>query len=293
MPHNRKLIIIGADGQLGTDLMIELAKRDDLESVASTIADLDITDHNAVSNRLKAEEPDIVINTAAYHRVDELETNVAKAFQVNVEAVYNMAKVCGELNCTMVHFSTDYVFGGPAADMPYIESDCPRPESIYAVSRLAGEYVIEPYCSKHFVIRSCGLYGHAGPMGKGRNFVETMLNAAKSGKPIRVVDDQRCTPTFTRHLARKVIELVLSDHYGLFHLTSTGDCSWYEFAKKIFELAGVDADLSPCTTADYPTPAKRPAYSVLDNLAFRNYGFADMPHWTDALAEYLRDRKTE
>lgn len=289
----RKIIIIGADGQLGTDLMIELAKRDDLISVGSTIADLDVTDFDGVRKRLTAEAPDIVVNTAAYHRVDEVETNPAKAFHVNVEAVFNMAKICGELNCALVHFSTDYVFGGPPADMPYIESDCPRPESIYAVSRLAGEYVIEPYCEKHFVIRSCGLYGHAGPMGKSSNFVETMLKLAHSGKPIRVVNDQHCTPTFTRHLARKVIELVTSDKYGLFHLTSTGDCTWYEFARKIFELAGVDADLSPCTTAEYPTPAKRPAYSVLDNMALRNYGFADMPHWHEALAEYIRDRKTE
>jgi dTDP-4-dehydrorhamnose reductase len=273
--------------------MKELSGRDNLEAVASTIADLDITNHDGVRSRLKAEAPDIVVNTAAYHRVDELETNVGKAFQVNVEAIYNMARVCGELNCALVHFSTDYVFGGPPADMPYIESDCPRPESIYAVSKLAGEYVIEPYCTKHFVIRSCGLYGHAGSMGKGGNFVETMLKLAKNGKPIRVVNDQRCTPTFTRHLTEKVIELILGDHYGLFHITSTGNCSWYEFAKKIFELAGVDADLLPCTTADYPTPAKRPAYSVLDNLALRNYGYADMPHWMDALAEYLRNRKTE
>ncbi|MBU0690995.1 dTDP-4-dehydrorhamnose reductase [bacterium] len=289
----RKIIIIGADGQLGTDLMIELEKRNDLQSVGSTIADLDVTDFEGVRKRLTAEAPDIVVNTAAYHRVDEVETNAAKAFLVNVEAVFNMAKVCGELNCALAHFSTDYVFGGPPEEMPYIESDCPRPESIYAVSRLAGEYVIEPYCEKHFVIRSCGLYGHAGPMGKSSNFVETMLKLAQSGKPIRVVNDQRCTPTFTRHLAQKVIELVTSDKYGLFHMTNTGDCTWYEFAKKIFELAGVEADLSPCTTAEYPTPAKRPAYSVLDNMALRNHGFADLPHWHDALAEYLRDRKTK
>lgn len=286
----RKIIIIGADGQLGTDLMIELEKRNDLQSVESTIADLDVTDFEGVRKRLTAEAPDIVVNTAAYHRVDEVETNAAKAFLVNVEAVFNMAKVCGELNCALAHFSTDYVFGGPPEEMPYIESDCPRPESIYAVSRLAGEYVIEPYCEKYFVIRSCGLYGHAGPMGKSSNFVETMLKLAQSGKPIRVVNDQRCTPTFTRHLAQKVIELVTSDKYGLFHMTNTGDCTWYEFAKKIFELAGVEADLSPCTTAEYPTPAKRPAYSVLDNMALRNHGFVDLPHWHDALAEYLRDR---
>jgi dTDP-4-dehydrorhamnose reductase len=287
----KKIIIIGADGQLGTDLMLELARKDDLEAVGSTIADLDITDFNGVRKRLTAEAADIVVNTAAYHRVDELEENVAKAFQVNVEAVHNMAKVCGELGCALAHFSTDYVFGGPPSGIPYIESDCPRPESIYAVSRLAGEGVIEPYCEKYFIIRSCGLYGHAGSMGKGGNFVETMLRLAGEKKPIRVVDDQRCTPTFTRHLAKKVIELVMTDKYGLYHMTSAGECSWYEFAKKIFELAGVDAELSPCTTADYPTPAKRPAYSVLENMALRNHGFANMPHWHQALAEYIRDRQ--
>jgi dTDP-4-dehydrorhamnose reductase len=291
MPHKRKLIVIGADGQLGTDLMAELTKRNDLVTVASTIADLDITNHDGVRSRLKAEAPDIVINTAAYHRVDEVETNVGKAFRVNVEAVHNLAKLCGELNCALVHLSTDYVFGGPPAKRPYIETDRPYPESIYAISRLAGEYIVPPYCKKYFMVRSCGLYGYAECLGKGGNFVETMLKRAAEGKPLRVVNDQRCTPTFSRHLAQKMIEVVTGDQYGLYHMTSAGDCTWYEFAKAIFEMSGIGANLSPCASSDYPTPAKRPAYSVLDNKALRDAGLAEMPHWRDALQEYFRDRK--
>jgi dTDP-4-dehydrorhamnose reductase len=182
----RKLIVIGADGQLGTDLMQELDGRDDLNAVGLTINDVDITDHEQVQKLLTELLPNVVINTAAYHRVDELESNVAKAFQVNVEAVRNLAKVCKELRSTLVHFSTDYVFGGPAASQPHPETDTPCPESVYAVSKLAGEYLIAPYCKQYFVIRTCGLYGHAGSLGKGGNFVETMLKLAAEGKPIRV-----------------------------------------------------------------------------------------------------------
>jgi len=287
----KKIVVIGADGQLGTDLMLETGKRDGVTGTGLTIEVLDITDHEATKHKLTSLDPDVVINTAAYHRVDELETHMARAFEVNVEAVNNLARVCGDLDCALVHVSTDYVFGEPTGNHPHAEGDCPYPESIYAVSKLAGEYVISPYCPKYFVIRACGLYGHAGCMGKGGgNFVETMLKLADSGKPLRVVNDQRLQPTFTRHFAERLIDVVTTDRYGLYHITASGDCTWYEFAKAIFEIAGLSPDLSPATTDEYPTPAKRPPYSVLDNRALREAGFAELPHWREGLREYIEGR---
>src|SRR5207245_2771295 len=165
---------------------------------------------------------------------------------------------------TLVHYSTDYVFGldGSRAT-PLTEDDSPGPVSVYGLSKLAGEYLVRSICPKHFVIRTCGLYGVWGSGGKGGNFVETMLRVAGQGKPLRVVADQVCTPTYTVDLAEATAALLPTGRYGLYHLTSGGSCSWYEFARAIFELSGVRADLSPITSAEYKAAARRPGYSVL------------------------------
>ena len=188
----------------------------------------------------------------------------------------------------LVHFSTDYVFDDPQRK-PFVETDTSSPQSIYALSKLAGELIVRRYAQKYFLIRTCGLYGRTGSGGKGGNFVKTMLRLARAGKPIRVVSDQVLTPTSTKDLAEKLAPLLHTNKYGLYHMTNTGECSWCDFAAEIFRLAGLTPDLQPTTSAAFGAKARRPAYSVLDNLAYRNAGFADFRPWQEALADYLEN----
>lgn len=283
-----KTLLIGADGQLGSDLKKIYPAA---ELVPLNRPDLDITDYAAVDAILAQRRPDIVINTAAYHRVDECEQYPDQALDVNALAVRNLAVACNKISAVLVHFSTDYVFDGES-DRPYTEQDAPRPVNAYAISKLAGEFFIRAYSEKYFLLRVCGLYGIAGSRGKGTNFVETMLKLAREGKPIKVVNDQVLTPTYTRALAPRIKALIETGKFGLYHMTCEGQCSWYEFARAIFELSGIRASLSPTTSVDFYTPAKRPRYSVLENELLKKLtSVPSMPHWRDALAEYLEERK--
>lgn len=281
-----KIVILGAGGQLAYDLERTLADWD-LTPLRHT--DLDICDYPRVREILEELRPEIVINTAAFHRVDDCEDQVEKAFKINTFAVRNLAVVCEVLNCTLVHMSTDYVFGGDKRS-PYKENDAPIPLNVYGVSKLAGEYFVRNICPKHFIVRSSGLYGIAGSSGKGGNFVETMIRLAKESKPIRVVDDQVLTPTYTKDLAIMMGELFGTDAYGLYHLTNTGQCSWYEFASKVFEFVGLEPDFSPTSTQEYGLKAQRPCYSVLDCMKAKKIGLEDMPLWVDSLSAYLIEK---
>jgi len=281
-----KIMIIGAGGQLGSELVNIL---EDDNVIPLTHMDIELTDYPQVSDVISSNVPDIVINTTAYHRVDECEEYAEKSFAVNACAVRNLARICAELDATLVHFSTDYVFGGEKRT-PYVEDDMPNPLSVYAVSKLAGEYFVRNICSRHFVIRTCGLYGAKGISGKGGNFVELMLKLARENRPIRVVSDQIVTPTYARELAAMVSQLIRTEAYGLYHMTNDGECSWYEFAKTVFELTGVRANLSPTTSADYGAKAKRPPYSVLENRNLKRLGLDDMRHWKEALRQYLQEK---
>ena len=301
-----KVVVIGANGQLGTDLVKELAgqperpdqaERPDqpcssaFQVVPLTHHEVEVTDPTATRDLLTRLEPNVVINTAAYHRVDEVEDQADRAFLVNGLAPRSLAAVRRDRDASLVHLSTDYVFGGDRGHRtPYTEDDAPWPLSVYGTSKLAGEYFVRNGCPKHFVVRSSGLYGLAGSSGKGGNFVELMLRLAREGKPIRVVDDQRLTPTFTVDLAKKVIELIQTNHYGLHHITSSGDCTWYEFAAKIFQLAGMSPDLSPVTSAEFATKATRPGYSVLAKQRLEKTGLGAPRPWPEALASYLGAR---
>ena len=283
----QKIALIGANGQLGSDLVEAFASRNE-ELIKLTHANIEITDHTQTRQKLTNLAPSVVINTAAYHRVDEMEENIIRAFDINAAAVRNLAQICRDLDATLVHLSTDYVFGGDLSrNTPCPETTPPFPINVYGVSKLAGEYSVRSITPKHYVVRVSGLYGVAGSSGKGGNFVELMLRLAHEGKPIKVVNDQRLTPTSTHDLAQKIIELLDSDAYGLYHMTSTGDCTWYEFAGKIFELYGLSPDLSPTVTGSFGEKATRPAYSVLDNAALRSTGLTDMRHWHEALRDYL------
>jgi len=280
--------IIGSKGQLGTDLQPALAAHR-LTGLAHD--DLDVTDLERARARLGELRPDVVINTSAYHKVDICEDTPVESFAVNATGAYHLARLAAELDFTLVHFSTDYVFRGDGA-VPCRETDATEPISVYGASKLAGEKLVCAYAPRHFVIRSTGLYGVAGASGKGGNFVETMIRLGKAG-PVRVVDDQVMTPTATADLAAAVAQLLdrqgsAEVPYGVYHITSGGQCSWYVFAKTIFELCGMDVDLTPITTAESGSKARRPAFSVLDHGKWMRAGFAELRPWREALGEYLR-----
>jgi dTDP-4-dehydrorhamnose reductase len=230
-----------------------------------------------------------VINTSAFHKVDVCEDEVAPSFAVNAGGAYMLARLAAELDFTLVHYSSDYVFTGDAR-VPYRETDVARPISVYGVSKLAGENLVRGYAPRHYVIRTTGLYGVAGASGKGGNFVETMIRLGKAG-PVRVVDDQVMTPTATADLAEATAALLARDGevpYGLYHITSGGQCSWFHFAQTIFELAGMQVDLTPITTAESGSKARRPHFSVLDHGKWMAAGFAELRPWRAALGDYLR-----
>ncbi len=279
-------LLIGANGQVGSELRQVF---NDYDLVPLTHADLELTDRAQVTEIVGTYRPALIINTAAHNRVDECEDYPERAFAVNALAVRDLALAAKAIEAALVHFSTDYVFDG-RQHRPYREADPPGPLSVYATSKLAGEYFIRAIHERHFVIRTCGLYGLAGSRGKGGNFVETMLRLAEEGKEIRVVGDQVLTPTSAKELARKVRELVNTGAYGLYHITNQGECSWFRFAQAIFELSGIRPVLTETTSTAFGARANRPAYSVLDNTNLRSLGLDDLRDWRDALKEYLVDR---
>jgi dTDP-4-dehydrorhamnose reductase len=290
-----KVAVIGANGQLGSDLCPVLAAQG-VTVTALTRRDVDVTDAAQVDRVLEAARPDVVISTAAYHKVDDCELHPATSFAVNGIGPRNLAQACRRLDAVLVHFSTDYVFSGRERRRPHLESDLPDPRNVYAISKLAGEHMVACTWRRHFIVRTCGLYGLAGSAGKGGNFVETMLKKAAENAPIRVVDDQVLTPTFTGDLAEAVSRLIgplVSERagaYGLYHITAEGQCSWFEFARKIFELESLKPDLKPVSTAEFHSPVERPEYSVLNKQKLNGLGLA-MPRWEDGLARYLAARR--
>jgi dTDP-4-dehydrorhamnose reductase len=276
--------VLGAPGQLGRDICPRLRG----EVIPLGRADIDLTDVARMRAKLTELRPDVVINCAAYNFVDRAESEPSAAFVVNAWAVRDLASICRDLDCTLVHFSTDYVFGlDESRRVPYAEGNPPGPLSVYGLSKLAGEYLVRSICPKHFVIRTCGLYGVWGSGGKGKNFVETMLKIAGQGKPLRVVNDQRCTPSFTADIADATVALLQTAEFGLYHITSAGDCTWYEFAREIFRAAGMSADITPITSVQFAAPARRPGYSVLSNDKLNRIGVTAPRPWTEALGAYF------
>jgi dTDP-4-dehydrorhamnose reductase len=276
--------LIGADGQLGSDLAA-IIPSGRLE--AWTYPDFDVTRPEIVKREVLALRPEVVINTAAFHRVDECEDDPGEAFRVNALAVRDLALACREAGAVLVHFSTDYVFDGRRRK-PYDERDAPHPLNAYAVSKLAGEFFLRNLCPRHVLIRTCGLYGRAGSREKGTNFVEAMISAAGQGRPLRVVSDQTVTPTSTAELAPRILELVERGVIGLFHMTNEGRCTWFEFARAVFDLLGFSPDLRPVSSEDYGAKARRPAFSVLENRAYNRLKLTPFSPWRKALESYLR-----
>jgi len=280
-----RIAVIGADGQLGRDL-IQALQGDEVAPLV--YPGFDITDPAGVRRTLEELAPDTVINTAAFHRVDECEDDPWPALRLNAIAVRDLSLVARELGFRLVHFSTDYVFDGRKTS-PYVEDDAPNPLSAYGVSKLAGEYFIRSLVDKYFLVRTCGLYGLAGSKDKGYNFVDRIISLAGEGKTVRVVDDQRVTPTSTAELAERLSALIRTDRYGLYHLTNEGSCTWFEFAREILSLTGREARLEPVESrAVAGAKARRPLYSVLENRRAKEIGLPDFSPWREALRDYLK-----
>jgi dTDP-4-dehydrorhamnose reductase len=280
-----KTLVIGSSGQLGHDLMKSFGEK----TVGLTHTDIDVTDGVGVSRIVREQEPDWVINTAAFHRVDDCELNPALAFAVNAVGAANVARAAAEIGAGVVFFSTDYVFDGEARARhdPHLESSKPEPRNVYAVSKLAGEHLVMNANPRHLVIRSAGLYGTATSR-KGWTFPELMVSKGRSDGWVKVVTDQALSPTYTRDLAETTRALMEREARGLFHLTNEGECSWYEFAQATFDIAGIAVTMEPTTTVTDERRAKRPSYSALASERLADVGVPPLRPWRAALEHYLK-----
>jgi dTDP-4-dehydrorhamnose reductase len=284
-----KVAIFGASGQLGRDVADALSAH---ELILVDHARADVRRAEAVSGVLQGARPQWVVNCAAMTHVDRCETSPLEAFDANALGARNIVRAAREVGARLLHVSTDYVFDGEK-DTAYVEDDVARPVNVYGMSKLAGEWFVRAEGSEHAVVRSSGLYGVHPCRGKGTNFVETILARAREGAPLRVVSDERLTPTFTEDLAaqmRTMIEHAVPG--GVYHATNAGSCSWYEFAKEIVRLARTDAGIEPIPAAQWKSASRRPANSSLENRALRSLGLDTMPEWRDALSRYLAKRGT-
>lgn len=290
------ILITGGKGQLGTEIYkcfenkkTELGtpnillEKNNVRSI--DIDELDITDIVKVLYFFENNNIDCVINCAAYTNVDKCEADVESAFKVNALGPRNLAIACGKYKTKLIHISTDYVFSGEGS-VPFTEWDDCKPQSIYGKTKYLGEKYVREFCSKHFIIRTAWLYGYYG-----NNFVKTIMRVAKEKGQLKVVDDQRGNPTNAADLAHHIIKLISTHEYGTYNGTGCGECSWYDFASKIVEYAHIDATVNPCTTDEFPRPAKRPAFSSLDNMMFRTTVGDEFRPWQDALKYFIENYK--
>ena len=275
-----KIVITGAKGQLGTELINQLRNMEGMDIIPTDRDELNIIDINSVNEFLLNNKPDVVINCAAHTAVDLCETDVENAYKINEVGTRNLAIVCEKIGAKLVQVSTDYVFDGNGT-RPYREDDTTCPNSIYGTSKLMGENFVREFCSRYFVVRTAWLYG------EGNNFVRTMLKLSETNSELNVVNDQFGSPTSTVDLAKAIIDLMTTEHYGVYHGTCEGQCSWYDFAKKIFEIKNIDIKVNPVTSEEFKRPAPRPAYSVLDNFMFKLVGLNSFRNWEESLKEYL------
>lgn len=275
-----KVVVTGAKGQLGIDLVDLLSDRG-YEVYGYGREELDITNFDQVHQVISKVKPDVVIHAAAYTKVDLAESEPDQAFFINAYGTRNVAVVSEVVGAKLVYISTDYVFDGMATT-PYNEFAPTNPLSVYGKSKLAGEQFVRDLHSKFFIVRTSWVYGK-----HGNNFVKTMLKLAKERDELMVVNDQIGCPTYTVDLANCILELIQTEKYGVYHVSNSGYCSWYEFAKAIFEEAGIEVKVNPCTTKEFPRPAPRPMYSVFEHMALRLNGFSEMREWREALKDFI------
>ena len=276
-----KIIITGAQGQLGQELVKQLDKKYEYDVIKTDRDTLDITNIENVNTFILDQNPDVVINCAAHTAVDLCETDIENAYKINAIGPRNLAIVCEKIGAKLVQVSTDYVFDGNGT-RPYREDDITCPNSVYGTSKLMGENLVREFCSKYFIVRTAWLYG------EGNNFVRTMLKLSETNSELNVVNDQIGSPTSTVDLAKAIIDLIHTEHYGIYHGTCEGQCSWYDFAKKIFEIKNIDIKVNPVTSDEFKRPAPRPKYSVLDNFMLKLVGLNSFREWEDSLEEYLK-----
>ena len=281
-----KIFVTGVKGQLGHDVVKELERRG-IEAIGVDIDEMDITDADSVNRVIRQTAPDAVIHCAAYTAVDAAEENEELCRKVNAEGPRNIARVCKDLDIKMVQISTDYVFDGQG-ERPWEPDDACRPKSVYGRTKYEGELAVMEQLEKYFIVRIAWVFGI-----NGKNFVKTMLNLAKNHDTIRVVNDQFGSPTYTYDLAKLLVDMVLTEKYGIYHATNEGICSWYEYACAIFEEAGVNVIVVPVTTQEYGAKANRPANSRMSKEKLTENGFDRLPDWRDALRRYIKELEKE
>ena len=276
-----RALLIGANGQLGTDIIA--TKPAGIELKGLTRKELDITHFNQLREVLLAAKPDVLINTAAYHKTDACEDDPELTFKVNAIAVREMAQIINELNGILVHISTDYVYDGKKKPIPYTEVDPPNPLNTYGIAKLAGEIYLSNITEKHYRVRVSSLFGKAGASAKGGNFVTTVLRRAQQGESLRVINDAEMSPTYTMDAAKEIWRLITEQRpFGVYHVTNGGHCSWYAFAKQILKLSGLKNDVIPIDHTEYFTKAKRPLWSPLESVKDIH-----LRPWEEALEEFL------
>jgi len=276
-----KILITGANGQLGRELANQYKDIKGIDLILAKREDLDITNLHNVYSFINENKPDVIINCAAHTAVDKCETEIELAYKINTIGPKNLASAANEIGAEIVQVSTDYVFDGNT-DKALTEFDCVNPQTVYGKTKLEGEILVKNHNPKHYIIRTAWLYGD------GNNFVKTMIKLSQTNKTMKVVNDQKGTPTSTVDLARVIIKLVDEKNYGLFHCTCKGECTWYEFTKEIFRIKGIDTEVSPCSTDEFPRPAKRPEYSVLRNYMLELTTGDITRTWKEAIGEYLK-----
>ena len=278
-----KILVTGAKGQLGHDLMNELAQRG-IEAVGVDVQEMDITDAAACDRVIRQVSPDAVIHCAAYTAVDAAEDNLELCRKINAEGTRNIARVCGELDIKMMYISTDYVFNGQG-ERPWEPDDHREPLNVYGLTKYEGEIAVEQAVKKYFTVRIAWVFGIGG-----KNFIKTMLRLGKEKGAVSVVNDQFGSPTYTYDLARLLVDMIQTEHYGRYHATNEGICSWYEFACEIFKQAGMDqVKVTPVDSASFAAKAKRPANSRMSKEKLTEKGFLRLPTWQDALSRYLKE----
>jgi dTDP-4-dehydrorhamnose reductase len=285
----KRVVVFGASGQLGVELCAELSRRG-YEVKGFGRAKVDISNGEQAERALAEFEPAAVFNAAAYNQVDVAEREPMAAFEANALAVRNLALACRQNDARLVHFSTDYVFDGMSG-RPYAESDAVHPLGAYAVSKLGGELYAQAYLSRPLIVRTSGVFGPAGRHTARGNFLELMLRLAHEGKPIRVVEDHVASPTYAPLLASRSIDMLERDLDGVFHCGGGQPVSWFDYARLIFEKAGLEADLKPTNEREYRTAARRPKFSAQENARMRESGIAPMPPLAEAVASYLAARE--
>ena len=278
--ENLKIMIIGSEGMLGHDLVDVLSAEHEVST--TTYRTLDITDITKTIETVKNNNPDVLVHAAAFTDVDGSESNPDLAYKVNALGTRNVAVACREADCAMVYICTDYVFDG-TNKTPYHEYDQTKPLGVYGRTKHAGEVYLRDTLNKFYIVRTSWLYGYNGP-----NFVSTMLNLAKTNDDISVVNDQIGSPTYTVDLSNAIALIIKRPSYGIYHITNSDSCSWFDFAVEIFKQAGVEVELKPVTTEEFPRPAPRPKYSVLENYNWKMEGYPNIRSYKEALNDYLK-----